>query len=71
MPEKPFEQQQDIPPEMAKSPAPKDTRNAKERLYDKIPISVKTLDKLIIVLLVLLVATVVAGILKSHGIDPF
>lgn len=41
--------------------------NAKERLYDKIPVSVQTLDKIIAVLFVVLILAVIIGFLKGQG----
>lgn len=49
------------------TPPVQDNRNAKEKLYDKIPITVKTLDKIIFALFVLLAAAFVLGILSGHG----
>lgn len=43
-------------------------KNAKERLYDKIPLNKKQMDIIIIVLCVLLVTAFVIGTLRGNGI---
>ena len=40
-------------------------KNAKERLYDKIPITVKQLDVIIVCLVIAFVVVLVLGILKK------
>lgn len=40
-------------------------KNLKERLYDKIPFSVRTMDIFIAVMVVLLILTVVLGLLNK------
>ncbi len=51
-----------------KPEAPK--QNAKERLYDKIPLSVKQLDIILIVLAVAFVVFLVLGTLVGNGVLP-
>jgi hypothetical protein len=43
----------------------KDYKNAKERMYDKIPISLKTLDIIITILITILVLVMVYFILRK------
>ncbi len=51
-----------------KSDAPK--KPAKERLYDKIPLSVKQLDIILVVLAVAFVVFLVLGALKGNDLLP-
>lgn len=52
--------------------APKDDaqepafKNGKESFYDKIPIDLRTLDKVIIFLFAVLILMIILGMLKSH-----
>ena len=43
-------------------------KNAKEKLYDKIPLTVKQLDVIIVILFVALAVVLVIGILKGNGL---
>ncbi len=45
-------------------------KNAKERLYDKIPLTVKQLDIILVVLAVAFVVFLVLGALVGNGILP-
>lgn len=47
-------------------PAAYGIQNAKERLYDKIPLTVKQLDIIIAVLMALLVGVILFGAMFSH-----
>lgn len=44
-----------------------DTRNAKEKLYDKIPVSLKTLDIIIGVLVAILVIMMLYFVIRRFG----
>lgn len=44
-----------------------DTRNAKEKLYDKIPVSLKTLDIIIGILVAILVIMMLYFIIRRFG----
>lgn len=41
-------------------------KNGKESFYDKIPIDLRTLDKVIIFLFAVLILMIILGMLKSH-----
>ena len=43
-------------------------KGAKENLYDKIPLTLKQLDIIIVVMLVLFVVVFILGVLKGNGI---
>ncbi|MDO4566854.1 MAG: hypothetical protein Q4B42_05930 [Oscillospiraceae bacterium] len=44
-----------------------DFKNTKERLYDKIPLSVKQLDVILVILAILFVVFFVLGIVRGQG----
>ena len=49
---------------------PKAEKNAKERLYDKIPLTARQLDIIIIALIVAFIVFVVVGALVGNGYLP-
>ncbi len=62
----PMEDKKDQGPQ-GEEGTPVDERNWKEKLYDKIPVSMATLDKIIIGLFILLGLALVIGIIRGHG----
>lgn len=47
-------------------PPPADTRGAKERFYDKIPLTYKQVDILVKVLVVVMVGLIIIGVLTGN-----
>ena len=64
------QRREDLPekPDTAQEKPPEEFKNAKEKLYDKIPLTVHQLDIIIVVLVILFVVFYVVGALRGHGI---
>ena len=52
----------------AENQPPADHKSAKERLYDKIPLTVKQLDVIIVICIAVIIFAFVFGALKGNGI---
>ncbi|MEA5050165.1 MAG: hypothetical protein VB021_01685 [Oscillospiraceae bacterium] len=69
-PQLPTAQPEDAPAPSAQpdKQAPEEFKNAKEKLYDKIPLTVHQLDVIIVVLVILFFVFYVVGALRGRGI---